>query len=223
VVAVTKKSGVSSFVRKFGEIFYLRGLTDDGKELNAQLLNKDKRSQPKAERITNIFPRENEKLKFKRESISEPTLSGTNFLVARTNAWHPNWTTMNLDQIIWAAGIKTFYQLAAKDQWVSGSSDGLGEDENPNISILLGEDKPFVKLTHEDSGEIQSDLQRIYTYKISLDEDIPDLTQRTHFFWMSGYQFDLAIQKYPSIGNSFHACGPGITASHIRKRLGEKR
>ena len=39
---------------------------------------------------------------------------------------------------------------------------------------------------------------------------------------MSGYQFDLAIQKYPSIANNFHACGPGITANHIRKRLGEK-
>ncbi len=217
-----QKIGVSSFIRKFGEVFYLRGLTDNGVELNAQTLVKQKQSQPKAESITNIFPRENEKLKFKRETITEPTLSGSNFLVARTNAWHPNWTKMNLDQIIWAAGIKTLYQLAAKDQWVSGTSDGLGEDENPNISILLGEDKPFIKLTHEDSSDIHSELERIYTYKISLDENIPDLTQKTHFFWMSGYQFDLAIQKYPSILNKFHAAGPGITASHIRKRLGEK-
>ena len=105
---------------------------------------------------------------------------------------------------------------------VSGSTEGLGEEENPNISILLGEDKPFIKLTHEDSADIDSDLERIFTYKISLDGDIPDLTQKTHFFWMSGFQFDLAIQKYPSIVNSFHACGPGITASHIRKFLGEK-
>ena len=216
-----QKIGVSSLVRKYGEVFYLRGLTDDGIELNAQALSKNKTTQPKAERITSIFPRENEKLKFKRETITEPELSGSNFLVARTNAWHPNWTQMNLDQIIWAAGIKTFYQLAAKDQWVSGSSDGLGEDENPNISILLGREKPFIKLTHEDSSEIESNFERIYTYKISLEADIPDLTQKTHFFWMSGFQFDLAIQKYPSIVNSFHACGPGITATHIRKRLGE--
>ena len=172
-----QKIGVSSFIRKFGEIFYLRGLTDNGEELNAQSLFKANSGQPKAKSISSIFPGKNEKLKFKREPLDEPDLVGTNFLVARTNAWHPNWTDMNLDQVIWTAGIKTFYQLAEKDLWVSGTSDGLGEEENPNISILLGEDKPFIKLTHEDSSEIHSELERVYTYRISLDGDIPDLTQ----------------------------------------------
>ncbi|MBK8394723.1 MAG: hydroxymethylbilane synthase [Leptospiraceae bacterium] len=216
-----QKIGVGSLKRKFGTIFYLRGLTDNGKELNSLTLTKTKNIQPKVQNITDIFPKENEKLKFKREPLDEPDLVGTNFLVARTNAWHPKWTEMNLDHIIWAAGIKTFYQLAEKDLWVSGTSDGLGEDENPNISILLGEEKPFIKLTHEDSSEIHSNLERVFTYKISLDGDIPDLTQRTHFFWMSGHQFDLAFAKFPGLVNKFHACGPGITATHIQKRLGE--
>lgn len=217
-----QKIGVTSFYRKYGEVFFLQGLTDNGVELNQKELLKDTTRQPKAIHLSQIFPDKGNGLKFKRESISEPTIQGSNFLIARHNAWHPNWKEMDLEKIIWSAGIKTFYQLAEKDQWVSGSTEGLGEEENPNISILLGEDKPFIKLTHEDSADIDSDLERIFTYKISLDGDIPDLTQKTHFFWMSGFQFDLAIQKYPSIVNSFHACGPGITASHIRKFLGEK-
>lgn len=214
-----QKIGVSSFHRKYGEVFYLQGLTDNGVELNRKELIKTDSRQPKANDINHIFPKKGEALKFKREPNEEPTISGSNFLVARQNAWHPNWTEMDLNKIIWSAGIKTFYHLAEKDQWISGSSEGLGEDENPNIAILLGEDKPFIKLTHDDSSEIQSQLERVYTYKISLDGDIPDLTQKTHFFWMSGYQFDLAVKKYPSIINKFHACGPGITATHIQKIL----
>ena len=76
---LSSKIGVSSFSRKFGEVFYLRGLTDDGKELDAQLLNKNKVSQTEGRAHNQYFPRENEKLKFKRESISAPELSGSNF------------------------------------------------------------------------------------------------------------------------------------------------
>lgn len=215
-----QKIGVSSFARNYGEVFYLRGLTDSGVELNSHTLLKETIQQPKAKRITDIFPNENEKIKFKREPLLEPELPDANLLVSRINAWHPNWKSIELDRIVWAAGIKTMYQLADKDIWVSGTLDGLGEDESPNVSILLGNDNPFIKLTHEDSNEIDSKLEKVFTYKIFLENDIPDLTGKSHFFWMSGYQFDLALQKYPSIRNKFHAYGPGVTANHIRKKLG---
>jgi len=215
-----QKIGVSAIAKNYGEVFYLRGLTDSNVELNSHKILKENPSQPKAKRMTDIFPNEKEKFKFKRESLPEPEIPNSNILVSRTNAWHPNWSRVDLDQIIWAAGIKTMYQLAEKDLWVSGTLDGLGEEESPNISMLVENNKPFVKLTHEDSSEIESEMERIYTYKIFLEEEIPDLSNKTHFFWMSGYQFDLALQKYPEIIHKFHACGPGITAKHIQKKLG---
>lgn len=38
---------------------------------------------------------------------------------------------------------------------------------------------------------------------------------------MSASQFDKALSIFPQIRNGFHACGPGITYTHIRKVLGE--
>ena len=64
-----QKIGVSSLARKYGNIFYLRGLTDNGDELNAQNLSNTTTFQPKALSVTDIFPQEKEKLKFKREPI----------------------------------------------------------------------------------------------------------------------------------------------------------
>ena len=46
-----------------------------------------------------------------------------------------------------------------------------------------------------------------------------NLNDRTHFFWMSPLQFDLALELFPEIINGNHSCGFGRTYNHIRKKL----
>ena len=50
-----QKIGVTSFYRKYGEVFFLQGLTDNGVELNQKELLKDTTRQPKAIHLSQIF------------------------------------------------------------------------------------------------------------------------------------------------------------------------
>ena len=46
-----------------------------------------------------------------------------------------------------------------------------------------------------------------------------NLNDKTHFFWMSPLQFDLALELFPEIINGNHSCGFGRTYNHIRTKL----
>ncbi|EMO61411.1 hypothetical protein LEP1GSC133_3324 [Leptospira borgpetersenii serovar Pomona str. 200901868] len=142
------------------------------------------------------------------------------WLVTRGNAFPNLDPSLRHQGIVWTSGLKTWYQLAERDIWVHGSLDALGEEELPKHSIF-GMSLDFVKCTHIGSTEIGSGLARILTYRTQPMEDHPDLSEKTHFFWMSASQFDKALSLFPQIRDRFHACGPGITSSHIRKVLGE--
>ena len=73
------------------------------------------------------------------------------------------------------------------------------------------------------SRNIQSKFRKFYTYFLELETDIPkSLVDKTHFYWMSAYQFDLVTQKYPEILDRHHFCGFGITYEHILKKLENK-
>lgn len=218
-----QKIGVSVVNKKYGKFFSLKGLTDSGTRLDSKRLEK-KHSFPKAETIDDIWPKRGENIKFNRKNLNVSNdIPETNLLVARGNAWPPNWKQTDYDKLIWAAGIKTWKQLAKKGIWVSGCSEGLGEEEKFGLDFLWNHsnEHQFLKITHTDSENIDSQFDRYYTYQLEITEEIPDLTQKTHFFWMSGYQFDIVTQKYPSIKQQHHACGPGITLNHIKKRLGQ--
>lgn len=214
-----QKIGVASVAREFGQITWLKGQADDGRILDGCDLQAVVRH-PKAMSSDKIWPLKRSPLEFAREGIEHPFPEKKDIWVARKDAWLDHWQQTDLAIAIWASGLKTMYELAKKDIWVNGSADSLGENESPDIDILLGRKSAFVKITHTLSGDVQSDMARFYTYNLTLKSQIPDLSDKTHFFWMSGHQFDLVFKKNPGIASAFHSSGPGITRDHIASRLG---
>lgn len=232
-----QKIGVSILHKPYGKVLYQRGLTDSGETLEIEeqfFVN----SAPPAAALANAYPVPGEAVKQKRtplDSLHGFTLSADgkedriilpeeliekDWLVTRGNAYPNLDPALQHKGLVWTSGLKTWFQLSERDIWVHGSLDALGEEELPKHSIF-GKSLDFVKCTHVGSTEVASGLERVLTYQTQATEDHPDLSEKTHLFWMSASQFDKALSLFPQIRNRFHACGPGITSSHIRKVLGE--
>lgn len=215
-----QKIGVSIFRKDYGKVKILKGLTDKGRTLDEISLESQRYAKAKSK--DDVWPSAKNSFHWERNPIPGVALpEGKDIFVSRGNAWvfGPGFD-FRKSNIIWAAGVSTMKELAKKDLWVSGTSDGFGENEFLNLEILLGRKTDFVKLTHKDSESVDSSLERFYTYELTKPEINGDLSNKTHFFWMSGSLFDYAIGKVPEIRNAVHSCGPGITYDHIRKRLG---
>ncbi|TGK20604.1 hydroxymethylbilane synthase [Leptospira stimsonii] len=232
-----QKIGVSVLKRPYGKILYQRGLTDAGEvlEIEEQFFSF---SAPSPESAKKVYPVPGEAIKQKRtplpsnkgyvltadgkkeNHILPEELIQRDWLVTRGNAYPNLDSSLEHKGFVWTSGLKTWLQLAERDVWVHGSLDALGEEELPKGS-LFGKKLNFVKCTHVGSTEIESVLERVLTYQTTPLEDHPDLSNKTHFFWMSASQFDKALSLFPQIRDGYHACGPGITSSHIRNVLGE--
>ncbi|MCE9501098.1 MAG: hydroxymethylbilane synthase [Leptospira sp.] len=215
-----QKIGVAHLKKDYGEIFYVRGITDQNEILSEKFLSIATNA-PRPASLNELWPLSKKDLEFNRKAI-DPGIypKSRNLWVSRENAWPDAWRNQDYGSIIWAAGLKTMFELAKKDLWVSGTADGLGETEDAGLSILLPGKPDFLKLTHKDSLNVKSDIERLYTYELELRNPVPEITGKKYFYWMSGYQFDLVFGKNPEIKNAFHASGPGITKSHIEKKLG---
>ncbi len=135
------------------------------------------------------------------------------FWIARAEALPAEWD-VQAGRIVWAAGLRTWERLAGRGVWVHGCADGLGDNERADIDALAGRPIVWRRLTHTES----SDPDALATYVV--EEDAPDLSGRTHFFWTSGSAFARALARQPGIRSAWHASGPGRTARAIRESLG---
>ncbi|MDV6236378.1 hydroxymethylbilane synthase [Leptospira ellisii] len=232
-----QKIGVSVLERPYGRVLYRRGISDSGEVLDLERQFSETPA-PAARALSDCYPVPGEAVKQKRvpldsengyvlavdgqedRILSSENLARLDWLVTRGNAFPQLDPSLKHEGLVWTSGLKTWFQLAERDVWVSGSLDALGEDELPQDK-LFGKPVHFVKCTHVGSTEIASGLERVLTYQVRPLEEHPDLSAKTHFFWMSASQFDRALSLYPQIRDRNHACGPGITFSHIRKVLGE--
>jgi hydroxymethylbilane synthase len=227
-----QKIGVNVLVRPYGELLFLRGLTDAGEVLDKVHLTPSRPVVPAASEAE-IFPRAGEEANFfDREELGREAWAwaeGQPLLwVARENAW-PSGFRPRKDAIIWTAGLRTWRKLAQRGVWVSGSAESLGEEEPTRLEYLLGApggagDLKWVKLTHVQSAESrgESEMKACGTYRLVPKAQGPSLKGRTHFYWMSGSSFDRAVELYPEIRNGHHAAGPGLTARHLETALGSK-
>ena len=213
-----QKIGVSVSPKSYGEIWSIRGLTDFGEVLQEYKLISHK-TQPSVSDPTQLYPCEGQGLVFGRTVDPSVDLPNSDVWVARYSAWNPQWKQTNFENVVWTAGLKTWYALANLDVWVHGSAEGLGEETEHGLEKLMDRELHFVKLTHWESDHVKSSIPRLYTYRLNLESEIPNITNQEYFFWMSGYQFDLVLSKYPQIVDKYHACGPGITYQHISKQV----
>ncbi|MFZ4405546.1 MAG: hydroxymethylbilane synthase, partial [Pseudobdellovibrionaceae bacterium] len=142
--------------------------------------------------------------------------------ISRQDAWPEN---LQWSGPLWCAGLKTWQALAKKGLWVHGSSESLGENENPNLDILCDEKIHWALLTHDQSADLRTDSKNSLVATYKLIEKTPsknlleDLSKHTFFFWNSGSQFQYALKHCPEIKNKHHACGPGHSFDIIRGLL----
>lgn len=220
-----QKIGATSMSMNYGDLIFLRGLTDSGLNLDSCELNRPPLNWPKARAIDNIYPSspatENLFDRKKNEISDLQTKNFNAFFVSRETAW-PDGLSLPKENIVWVSGTKTWKSLAAKGVWVNGTQDSLGEKEDFNISTLLKvmkNDWNWLKLSHNLVGE-SSKMPVLSTYELIAKPERRDLGGKTHFFWMSGTAFFEALKHDPSlVERGFHACGPGHTFETINSRL----
>ena len=221
-----QKIGVSYEKRDFGDVLTLKGMTDDNIALNQRKIERKEESNnswynidqnkiyPSDLKNYNFFSRNN--LKDHIEEIS--SLRSKNILASRANVLDGK-IKIDSSNILWSSGVKTWFQLVKKGYWVNGSFDSLGENEE-NLKFISNND--WVKLTHKDSLDFFIN-DRLFTYRLTKNKISEDLSEKSHFYWMSGSAFEYAIEQFPIILEKFHSCGPGNTYEIIKKNVTEDR
>jgi hydroxymethylbilane synthase len=210
-----QKIGASVLRRPFGEITFLRGLTNDRQVLDSCYLRSSKPRPPKIARDMmwplNSFDTD----WFAREAIPvKPEAEPSALWIAKADALPDDWCLCP-GQIVWASGVKTWKRLAQRGVWVSGSAESLGEQEPQNIGTLVGSPLTWLKLTHE-SG-YKGSMPTLATYRLFPNNGQVDLQGKTYFFWKSGSSFEHALSLNPWIKSMTHFCGPGNTQRILGK------
>lgn len=209
-----QKIGASVLRRSYGEITFLRGLTDDGTVLDAMSLASAEPRPPKIAREKMWPLRASDADWFKREAIPA-TIPDTPLWISKADAL-PHEASIAPAQLVWASGGKTWERLAARGIWVNGCAEALGEQESPNIETLAGGNVDWVKLTHAGAPP-ENGMKAVPTYRLIGKDDNPSLDGKTHFFWSSGSSFERALALNPWIKPMTHFCGPGNTQRSLER------
>lgn len=220
-----QKVGVTVLSRPFGEITLTRAFTDAGLKVDrVEFVPSQESTQPPAQK-ENIFPlNPQDGSFFDRVAITDfnspDTIETTNpgpLWIARGSALPPSWQ-VPLGTPVWVSGLETWRSLAKRGVWVTGSSESLGESEDPRLDILLNRQVNWTKLTHDEGFE-STRMKNLATYKLVPKKNPPSLEGKTHFYWMSGSAFEQALKIYPGIKKGYHACGPGNTYEILKRHL----
>jgi hydroxymethylbilane synthase len=207
-----QKVGVSVRNFDYGSIMYTRAFTDHSGAVDTMkyvaVSPIPKTSEEK------IFPENAEKASwFDREFFDVDIPSGP-LWIAKADGL-PLKSKVHSSQLVWVSGWETWKKLAKRGVWVTGCNESLGEGLELGLIPLFG-DLKFTKLSHDTSSK-----DTFPTYKLIPKQSLPDLEGRTHFYWMSGSSFKLALERFPQIKDAYHACGPGNTyetlVAHVAK------
>ena len=240
-----QKIGVSVVRREFGEVTFLRGLTDDGVVLDSRSIETPGTA---LDRVTReqLWPLDaSEARLFDIERIAIDPLSLWERVRVRAEVsskssapsplpspkgrgsedfpslWIakadalPENWTIGDRQIVWTSGLQTWKRLAKRGIWVNGSAESLGEHEPTRIETIAGSEIQWLKLTHERGYE--GDMPTLATYRLVPRDGGLDLAGRRHFFWKSGSSFAYALSQNPWLKEMQHYCGPGNTQRILRE------
>jgi hydroxymethylbilane synthase len=205
-----QKIGVSVLRRPFGEITFLRGLTDNGQVLQDYSLHSTQPRPPKAAKaqMWPLSPFDADW--FTREQIpGKPAEIDAALWIAKADALPDDWSP-GRHQVVWISGVRSWKRLARRGIWVNGCAESLGEQEPPNIEVLAGGDLTWLKLTHAD-GYDEGAMPVLATYRLVPKEGRVDLEGKSYLFWQSGSSFERALSLNPWVKSMTHFCGPGNT------------
>lgn len=217
-----QKIGITQSSEFFGDILWASGQTPGGETFSF-------RKVLKLENSTTVVAREQmypvqgvDEALFDRQKIPLGKLNWDHDIwIARFEAWSDS-IQLHKNRIVWTSGVETWKKLAGQGVWISGTNDSMGEDFAMGLDHLLGRKPDFIKVTHEEACHLGS-MPAVGTYRLVSKESSPDLTYKTHFYWMSFSAFLEAMKTNPQILDKNHACGPGNTYNQLSKFLGESR
>lgn len=207
--------GMSCLSRPYGEIRFVRGVTPEGQSLEQKHFEPRRALPSGISRLRLSFQTE-------RKELPPPDLSGLNALyVSKAEAWSLG---NGFTGLVWSAGCETWKKLAAQGVWVHGSSESLGEHEDPRIEHFYAEPLFWGRLSHS-RASAEGAKKPLAGYELNLRleptaDDMPPQGQSCAFIWTSPQEFDLAVASYPHIQSQYHICGPGRTYEALRQRLG---
>jgi hydroxymethylbilane synthase len=206
--------GATVLVRDYGEVTSVRARMAGQPDQVTWSLTMTSTPPPTAPAAA-IYPRPDERLGARRRPLAaSPPAAHAGLWVARAEALPASWP-IGEDQLVWAAGGRTWDRLAARGVWVNGCADGLGDQELPDVDRLAGRTIEWRRVTHASTR----DPRALATYVV--EQDLPaDLGERTHFFWTSGSLFLEALERYPTIRGGWHASGPGRTSRVVGDAVG---
>lgn len=232
-----QKIGASVLRRSFGEVTFLRGLTDDGRVLDGYslLASRPRPAKVSSELLWPVdsaesdwFVREKVSIEdslslWERVSVGElrlnpspqpsPKVRGSEnpnaLWIAKAEALPDDWQVPAC-QVVWASGAQTWKRLARRGVWVNGCAESLGEQEPARIETLAGGPLNWLKLTHE-GGYTDGEMPTAATYRLLPRNEGIDLRGKRYFFWKSGSSFEQALMLNPWLREMTHFCGPGNT------------
>ena len=209
-----QKIGTSVLRRPYGEITFLRGLTDDGVVLKEVRLRSNRPRPPKIakELMWPVTPADSDW--FKREPVPA-TIPDSALWFAKADALPEN-AHVSDSQLVWTSGSKTWLKLVSYGIWVNGSADGLGEHEDPRIDTLVGGAVNWTKLTHADAPS-ENGMRALATYRLTPKADAPNIEGKQYFFWSSGSAFERALSLNPWLKSMTHFCGPGNSQKTLER------
>ncbi len=212
-----QKIGVTAINTSKGQMIYLKGETEQGLKLSKTYFKPKLKYRNEIKEVSSYFPLEDspslyERIPFSEDKIKLSKLENSGIFISRGNALE-NINNISESNLIWTSGIETWKKIAKKGVWVNGSSDSLGEKENPPIDIF--DEIKWYKLSHKDAEEDQ--LSLISTYEL-IPKEMPDnIEENSHFYWMSASSFKLVFDKFPSIESANHSCGMGKTFDELNQ------
>jgi hydroxymethylbilane synthase len=211
-----QKIGVSVLRRPFGEVTFLRGLTDDGEVLDGCSLQASKPRPAKVSREL-LWPADSvDSDWFTREKFSvTPGDQNKALWIAKAEALPDDWQVPP-EQIVWASGVQTWERLAARGVWVNGCAESLGEQEPVLIETLAGAPLNWLKLTHE-GGYTEGEMPLTSTYRLVAKSEGVELSGKKYFYWKSGSSFEHALRRNQWLREMTHFCGPGNTQRILEK------
>ena len=214
-----QKIGVSFFPTFFGLMKSEKGESDNGEQFYSWTINETRIKLSEIISEEMIYPNSLKDYElFERKQIDKSIVKINNIKnhciwISRKSAL-PGDSKISLNNIIWTSGVATWKNLANRGIWVSGTSDGMGEDFNPNISNLVS--LPWIKLTHSKAPQTKIN-NIIETYELKEMPIREDLNSKKFFYWMSSTAFNYALRENPNIIKAKHSCGPGNTYNELQK------
>ena len=242
-----QKIGVSVVRREFGEVTFLRGLTDDGVVLNSRSITTWHNTKPAKVPREQLWPLNSkeahlfdiervaidplslwERARMRAEASSESSASSTQpSPTGRRSEDVPSLWIAKADALPenWTIADRQIVWTSGLHTWKRLAQRGVWVNGSAES---LGEHEP-TRIETIAGPEIkwlklthdrgyEGDMPTLATYRLVPRDGELDLAGRKHFFWKSGSSFAYALTQNPWLKEMSHYCGPGNTQRILRQQ-----